>query len=366
MFLRKISYFKLLFFLLGAILICGCEKKSEQPPPNDQVQTQTSKPSVLILYNWEEYIGSNTLANFEKETGIHVKENHFKDEEEMLGAVQSDLSAYDLVVASDDLIREMREGKILSQIDYSKIPNAQYISKQYRNMPCDPEEKFTVPYLIGTTGLVVNKKYITEDTDSWRVLFEKRYHGRLAMLNNSFEVTAVACKFLGFSINTENREELAKAKELLLDQNALLKGYLDVMMIKKMLINEELWAAQIYSGEGLSAVDENENLAYVIPKEGAPIWIDYFAIPRDAKNKEEAHIFLNYILRPEVNASIASDLWYATPNEAAKALMDREVVESASVYPSPTVAARCEFFKNVGGATVSFINTVWTNLTVKD
>jgi len=284
----------------------------------------------------------------------------------MLGSIQSDLTAYDLVVASDDLIREMRKAKILSQLDHSKIPNSKYMSEQYRTMPCDPEQKYTVPYLMGTTGMVVNKKYIKENMDSWKVLFDKRYKNHLAMLNNNFEVAAVASKLLGFSINTNNREELTGAKDILLKQKPLLKGYLDVVTIQKLLINEKLWAAHIYSGEGLSAVDKNENLEYVIPKEGAPVWVDFFAMPRDAKHKEEAHIFLNYMLRPEVNASIASELWYATPNKAATPLMDQEVVESPSVYPSPEVMARCEFFTETGEVAVSIINKVWTKLTAKE
>ena len=142
---------------------------------------------TLVLYNWEEYIGSKTLENFEKETGIHVQEINFQDEEEMLGAIQSDLKAYDLIVASDDLIREMQKAKILALLDFSKIPNFKYISKQHINRSCDPEQKYSIPYLFGTTGMVVNTKYIKEDTDSWQVLFDKRYKGKIAMLNNSFE-----------------------------------------------------------------------------------------------------------------------------------------------------------------------------------
>jgi spermidine/putrescine-binding protein len=159
---------------------------------------------------------------------------------------------------------------------------------------------------------------------------------------------------------------LNNVKDLLLDQKPLLKGYLDAVTIQKMLIDEEVWAAQQYSGEGLAAVDKNENLAYVIPREGAPVWVDFFAMPRDAKNKEEAHVFLNYILRPEVNASIASELWYATSNKAAKPLMDEEVTQSPSVYPSSEVLARCEFFLDHEGETVSFVNRIWVKLTVKD
>jgi spermidine/putrescine transport system substrate-binding protein len=212
--------------------------------------------------------------------------------------------------------------------------------------------------------MVVNTKYVKENTDSWQVLFDKRYKGKLAMLNNSFEVSSVASKLLGYSINDTSNEKFSKLTPMLHEQKPLLQGYMDVMTIKDLLIEEKLWAAQIYSGEGLAAVDENENLAYVIPKEGAPIWIDYFAVPRFAQHKEEAHIFLNYILRPEVNAAIASELWYATPNEAATPHMDPEVTQSPSVYPPPAIRARCEFFMDTGEATPIFTK-LWTNLLAK-
>ena len=355
---------KSIFLFTGLILIFGCSNEPAKMTEVTETPAKTMENKTLVLYNWEEYIGSKTLENFEKETGIHVQEINFQDEEEMLGAVQSDLKAYDLVVASDDLVREMQEAKILAQLDFSKIPNFKYISKQYINRPCDPEQKYSIPYLLGTTGMVVNTKYIKEDADSWQVLFNKRYKGKIAMLNNSFEVMSAASKLLGHSINDTSDEHFAKMKPMLREQKPLLQGYLDVITLKDLLIEEKLWAAQIYSGEGLTAVDENENLAYVIPKEGAPIWIDHFAIPRHAPHKEEAHLFLNYILRPEVNAAIASELWYATPNEAATPHMDPEVIQSPSVYPTPAILARCEFFMDTGEATPMFTK-IWTDLFAK-
>ena len=364
MFLRK-SYLKKLFILfISLILIFGCSNEPTKIAEVKEAPAKDMENRTLVLYNWEEYIGSKTLENFEKETGIHVKEINFQDEEEMLGAVQSDLKAYDLVVTSDDIIREMQEAKILAPLDFSKIPNFKYISKQYINPPADPEQKYSIPYLFGTTGMAVNTKHIKEDTDSWQVLFDKRYKGKIAMLNNSFEVMSAASKLEGYSINDTSQEKFAKIKPMLLAQKPLLQGYLDVVTIKNLLIEEKLWAAQIYSGEGMAAVDENENLEYVIPKEGAPIWIDYFAIPRHAQHKEEAHIFLNYILRPEVNAAIASELWYATPNEAATPHMDPEVTQSSSVYPTPDIRARCEFYYDTGEATPIFTR-IWADLSVK-
>lgn len=325
---------------------------------------QNEKDKTLTLYNWEDYIGSHTLENFRKATGIAVKEVNFQDEEEMLGALQSDLAAYDLVVCSGDLIREMIVAKTLSPVDHSKIPNYRYIGKAFTNLPFDPGNRYSIPYLFGTTGLLVNTQYIKKNTDSWKVLFDPQYKGHLAMLNNVYEVVGAAAKLQNYPLNITDPGQFAGIEKLLLAQKPLLQGYLDVMTIQKRMLSGKLWAAQIYSGEGMAATDKNENLRYVIPKEGAAIWVDNFAIPRDARHKAQAHAFLNFILKPDVNADIASELWYATPNTAAKPLMDPEVAQSPAVYPSPAIRKRCEFYHSVGAATALYTR-LWSRLTVK-
>ena len=364
--MKRIYKHIFLLSIITLVIITGCSKKSERSQNQKLSVTEKQEKKNLVLYNWEEYIGSDTLENFEKESGIHVTLINFKDEEEMLGAVQSDLSAFDLVVVSDDTAREMIEAKIIAKLDYSKIPNFKNISEKYLHQPYDPKQQFTLPYLLGTTGMVINNKFIKKDKDSWGVLWNKKYKKKLAMLNNPFEVAGAACKLLGYSINTVNMNELKEAKKLLLEQKPLLHGYYDVIKIQEMLQNETLWAAHTYSGEGLAATDENENLEYIIPKEGAVRWIDLFIIPRDAKHKEEAHTFLNYILRPDVNSSIASELWYATSNKAAKYLMDKEVLESPSVYPSSEILSLCEFFMRTGDESTREVQAIWTNLNKKN
>jgi spermidine/putrescine-binding protein len=353
---------RVLFFTLffGACFFAGCGENRGKSAAKDK-----NKHSTLVLYNWEDYIGAKTVKNFQKETGIDVREAFYDDEEAMLGAVQSDLSAYDLVVASDDMVREMLKGKLLAELDFSKIPNIKNIYDNYLNTSWDPDQKYTVPYLAGTTGIVINKKYIKENTDSWAVLFDNRYKGKIAMLNNPFEVMAAASKVLGYSINTTDPGEIAQVKELLLEQKPDILGYLDVVKIQNMMIDEELWAAHIYSGEGLVACDENENLEYVIPGEGAVLWLDSFVMPRDAKHREEAHAFLNYILRPKVNAAIASELWYATADREAVEFVDPEVLDSESVYPPPEFLERCELFEDIGETTL-LLNQLWSDLLASD
>jgi spermidine/putrescine-binding protein len=347
--------------LLFILLMLGCSKKSDGIGKGQSIQQKRLEGGELILYNWEEYIGSKTLKNFKKETGISVTEIFFEDEEEMLGAVQSDLAAYDLVVTSDDTIREMREAKMLTQLDMTQIPNIKNVDEKYLHTPWDPEQMYSVPYMWGTTGMVVNKKYIKEDWDSWSVLFDQRYSGKIAMLNNPFEVSAAACKMLGLSINTYDQNDFEQVRDILIQQKPMIRGYLDALKSQELIIGGELWAAQIYSGEGLVAADENNDLVYVIPREGAAVWVDSFVMPRDAQHREEAHIFLNYILSPDVNAAIASEFWYATTNREAVPLMDPEVVESPSVYPPDEVMARTEFFIDIGEAS-NMYNKLWAEL----
>jgi len=357
MFKRKSLTIAIMLFFAGSCCMPALGLSADRPAP------KKGDAKTLVLYNWEDYIGSHTLENFHKATGIRVKEVNFKDEEEMLGAMQADLSAYDLVVASGDLIREMQAAKIISPIDHAKIPNYRYIDPAFTRMPFDPGNRYSVPYLFGTTGLLINKKFVQKNTDSLKVLFDPQYKGRLAMLNNAYEMAGAAAKLLGYPLNITESNQFAEVEKLLLTQKPLLQGYLDVMTIKKRMVSEKLWAAQMYSGEGLAAADENEDLVYVIPREGAAIWVDSFAIPRDAKHKPEVHIFLDYILKPDVNAAIASELWYATPNTGASPLMDPEVRQSPSVYPTTSIRDRCEFYSNVGEATTMYTR-LWSRLTV--
>ena len=321
----------------------------------------TPQQKVLTLYNWADYLGPDTLKNFEAETGIAVKEVYFDDEEEIMGAIISNPSAYDLVVTSGDHLRAMREAKMLAELDYAKIENFRHISDEYRNMVFDPQQKYSVPYLIGTTGVVINTKYIPEDTTSWAVLYDEKYKGRIGMLNNVYEVTATAAKQLGYSINSTDKQELDEIHRFLTEQQPLIHGYHGPDKMMELLRDETIWLAHQYSGESIELMNEDEKFIYFIPQEGAPIWIDSFAIPRRSKLKDEAHAFLNYILRPDVNAEIASYLWYATPNKAAEKLLDKELLESEEAYPPEEVKARCEFFGTIGEADAAYYR-IWRDL----
>jgi spermidine/putrescine transport system substrate-binding protein len=313
------------------LLLIGCVSA---PEPKQQKE--------LNIYNWEDYLAPDTISRFQKEFSVKVNLFTFEDENFMLSDVQTNPAKYDIVIASDSLIKEMTASRLLATINHSNIPNLKNIGKDFRNLGYDPQNTHSVPYLWGTTGIAFNIKYLPGDTDSWNVLFDKKYAGKISMLNSKEEVIIAALirdghPLHGHSIESIDRAHLEKITPILVEQKSLLRGYEDPITIRDSMVAEELWAAQMYSGDALFAQNENENIKYIIPKEGATIWIDNLAVPRDAKNKVIAEQFINFILRPDIGAEIANYVQYATPNGAAREFVDQELLDNPSLYPSEEV-----------------------------
>jgi len=317
--------------------------------------------SVLNIYNWEDYFGETTLEDFEEEFGVKVNFEMYEDEEEMLSSVQSDPAKYDIVVASDEMVTEMVEMRLLAPINMANLPNFKNIGDEFKNPSYDPGNKHSVPYMTWSTGIAVNRKYVMEDVDSWGILWNPEYKGKISMLNNSSEVIGAALKYLGYPLNSTDPAQLEEARELLLGQKPLLRGYEDPITIRQDLISEELWAAHEYSGEAAFAADANEDVEYIIPEEGAAYGVDTLAIPVDAQHKYTAEIFINFILRPDVSAEISNYLWYGNANEAAREFTDPEILESPSIYPPEEILNRCESFQDTGEA-YKIYNQIWEEL----
>ena len=303
---------------------------------------------VLNVYNWEDYFGETTLSDFEKTFGVKVNLETFEDEEELSSNLLSYPTKYDVIVTSGAQIRDFIQVGRLAEINVASIPNLKHIDPRFRNPTYDPGHKHSVPYLWGTTGVAVNRKFVKGDENTWSILWNPKYEGKIAMLNNPEEVIGAALKYLGYSLNTRDPFKLHEAKEKLIEQNRLITGYLDVMTIQKKLVSNELWAAQIYSGEGVSASDKNEDLEYIIPEQGGAMWVDCLAIPKGAKHKDTAVVFINYILEPKVSAQIANYLWYANCNQAARPHTEEEILKSPSLYPPADTLEKCEFFLEPG------------------
>lgn len=278
----------------------------------------------LNIYNWEDYFAEDVLENFEEEFGVKINLELFEDEDVLLS---EDLGGYDLVITSDVIIRDMAESDLLEVVDKSNIPNFKYIDKK-----CIKEEfnNYVVPYFWGTTGLAINTKYVPEDTNSWDPLWSLEYKGKIAVLNNPTEVIGMATRYTGLPLVPQTKSQFKQIEKFLLIQKPLLVGYESEQNIRDLLASGELWAAQIYDGIGRQVMLENEDVKYIIPKEGASEWVDNFVIMKGSPNKHTAEIFIDYILRPEVSAAIADyQMSYSCNSEAMK-LVESSLLEEVS------------------------------------
>ena len=313
----------------------------------------------LNILNWGEYIDPELLNLFEKETGVKVNYVEMTSNEEMLLKLRSADCIYDLCFPSDYIIEQLIANDMLLPLDMSKIPNAKNISeriKQFTNV-FDPDNKYSLPYLWGTVGILYNTKMVEGEVDSWDVLWDEKYVGQVWQYDSVRDAIAVALLKLGYDINTRNADEVNAAKEELIKQIPLLKG-LGTDDIRSSRENGKAALAVIYSGDALECCSKNEDLAYVVPKEGSNVWFDNVVIPKSAKNVEAAHAFINFINDANLAARNTEYVYYSTPNQGALDLLGEEFTEDAIFNPSQEVLDRCNVFHDLGDF-VDVFNTAW-------
>jgi len=313
---------------------------------------------VVKVYNWSDYIAPDTIAEFEKETGIKVVYDVFDSNETLDGKLATGQSGYDVVVPTNHyLAKQVRAGTYL-KLDKTKLPNLVNLDPTImENLAAgDPGNEYSVPYLWGTNGIGLNatkaRAVLGDDAplDSWALLFDPQYAEKLAscgiaLLDSGDEVLPQTVNYLGLSPHTTKREDYEKAYEQLMKVRPYITYFHSSKFISD-LANGNICAAFGYSGDVLQAADRAEEagrsdeIIYIIPKEGTAMWADLLAIPKDSKNVDEAHAFINYLLRPDVIAKISDYVAYANPNLKATELVDESVRENPGVYPSEEVMAK--------------------------
>ena len=327
----------------------------------------TSKNGQVIVYNWGEYIDPEIIDLFEEETGIDVIYEEFETNEIMYPKIQSGAIAYDVVCPSDYIIQRMIENDLLAEINYDHIPNLKYIGDNYMKMSrqFDPENKYSVPYLWGTVGILYNKKMVDEPVDSWGILWDKKYEDSILMQDSVRDAFAVALKYLGYSLNSTDLDELEAAKNLLIEQKPLVQAYV-IDQVRDKMIGGEAALGVIYSGEALYCQQENPDLDYVIPKEGTNIWIDSWVIPKNAKNVENAEAFINFLCRPDIAKMNFDYITYSIPNTAGRDLIEDESLRNSPIaFPDDSKLENCETFRFLGDDNDALYNRLWREIKSK-
>lgn len=323
--------------------------------------TGTQAPTELHLFIWANYIDPEVYQLFEKEFGVKVIEENFDSNETLRTKLQAGATGYDIIVPSDYTVEALIKQGLLAELDLSKIPNVQHISQRFRGLYYDPQNRYSIPYLWGTTGIGYNAQKLETPPTSWADLFEptslEKYRNRVSMLDDPRETIGAALKYLGYSVNNTDPQALEAAKDLLLAQKPYLARY-DSETYDDFLLTGDLVIAHGWSGEFAKARLENPNIHYIIPKEGGVIWADNLAIPKSSQKIELAHKFIDFLLRPQINAKIVNFLRYPSTNEAATAFILPEIATDPSIYPPQEILEKLEWIRDIGEA-VALYEAVW-------
>lgn len=342
----------------GALLLTGCGAGSKES------STKTAEAGEVVVYNWGEYIDPDVLEDFTAETGIKVVYDEYETNEIMYPKVESGAVTYDVVCPSDYMIQKMIENDLLAELDFDHIPNLENIGEQYleSSQAFDPENKYSVPYCWGTVGILYNTTMVDEPVTSWDILWDEKYTDNILMQDSVRDALGVALKRLGYSMNTDNEEEIAEATDTLIQQKPLVQAYV-IDQVRDKMIGNEAALGIIYSGEAIYTQRENPDLEYVIPEEGSNIWIDSWVIPKNAKNKENAEAFINYMCDPEVALKNFEYITYSTPNTAARELIEDDDIRNSTIaFPDASELERCETYQYLGDELDNLYTEYWNKV----
>lgn len=367
-------------------LFSGCaEKVSEEgEEEEEEVYQQTltiedeeyytrfkDKGISINVYNWGEYISAGaeegTLdvnAEFEKLTGIKINYTNFATNEELYAKLKGGGASYDVIIPSDYMISKMIKEELIQKINLDNIPNYKYIMDNFRNMSYDPENEYSVPFTWGTVGIIYDETVIDLDPEEidWDILWDETYMGQILMFDNPRDAFAISEIMLGYSINSENPDELTAAAEKLKQQKRVVQGYVMDEIFDKMGAGDAL-IAPYYAGDALTIMDENDSLNFVVPKSGTNLFVDAMCIPTSSKQKEAAEMYINFMCEPDIAYSNIEYICYSTPHSAAYEMLDDEVKESPITYPDEEfIAENTTVFVNLSDETNRLMQDLWTEM----
>lgn len=331
---------------------------------DDNSGNRNQSDKVLTVLNYGKYIDEGVLKQFEKETGIEVKYEEYESPEEMYTKYKAGAIDYDVICTSEYIIQKLiSEGEVLEQ-DYSSLSNYKNLDKDILEMAqsYDPNNSYTVPYFYGTLGICYDTTKVTkEEASSWKCLWDTKHKNEIIMMNSVRDSFVPALKLSGYGINEPEEAKLREALTLLDKQFPIVYAYF-VDEIGDEMIASNAHMSLVYSGEAAYAMDYNENLAYVVPKEGSNIWIDSWFIPKTCKNNEAALKFIDYLCSEEAGMANFEYVYYASPITPVVEALDEEIRNNEAIIPSKESLENCEIFTSIDSETAALLNHLWQEL----
>jgi spermidine/putrescine transport system substrate-binding protein len=335
------------FAAILGLFVTGCGDKTGV----EKTAEVGAAPQKVVIYNWTEYIPEAVLKSFTKETGIEVEYATYESNEAMYSKLKLlDGKGYDIAVPSTFYVEKMRKEGLIQPINKQALGNYGNLDASLLDKPYDPENNYSVPYLWGSTAIAVNGDEVDASAITrWADLWKPEYAGKLMIMDDVRDNFYVGLKVAGFENNTTNEDEIRAAYEQLKTLWPSIK-MINSDSPKSPLIRGEVSIGAIWNGEAYMAQEELPNLAFIYPEEGAVLWVDSFVIPKGAANVENAHKFIDFMLRAESGKAAIEELGYAAPNTAAMPLLDEELRTNKIVFPDAADVAKGSYHQDLGDA----------------
>ena len=375
--------------LLCAVMLAGCSvgadtEESSTAEATEEAEQQTltvSDPDYytrfkgqdisINVYNWGEYISTgsdegtlNVNAEFTKLTGIKVNYTNYATNEELYAKLKGGGANYDVIIPSDYMISKMIKEDMLLPLDFDNIPNFSYIMPSFVDPAYDPQNLYSVPYTWGTVGIIYNTSMvdIPEEDIDWDILWNEDYADQILMFDNPRDAFAIAEIMMGYSLNTEDEVELTAAANKLKEQKKVVQAYVMDEIFDKMTANDA-WIAPYYAGDALTILEDNEDLAFAVPKSGTNLFVDAMCIPAGAKQKEAAEMYINFMCEPDIAYANIDYICYSTPHSAAYEMLDEDVQNDPVSYPGDEyLDENATIFVNLSDEANLLMQSLWTEM----
>lgn len=354
--------------LMAVLLMAGCGKKEEYDFSSlTGTYNQDYAGTELNVFNWGEYIsdgseGSLDINNmFEALTGITVNYTTFESNEAMYGKMKGDAVAYDIIIPSDYMIQRMISEDMLQPLDFSVITNYGNVAAEYTSLYFDPQNIYSVPYMVGMTGLIYNTTMVEGTPDSWAIMWDETYSGDILTFNNSRDAFSIAQLLLGQDVNSLNTADWDAAADLLKEQNKVFQARVMDEVFNKMEAGNAAMASY-YAGDYLVMVEENEDLAFVYPKEGTVFFVDSICVPANAQNPEAAMMYINFLLETVVATANAEMIMYASPLTNVQNNPDYEYYGNTILYPAEEDMPSVQYFTDLPESVRRYYEALWEDV----
>jgi spermidine/putrescine transport system substrate-binding protein len=338
---------------MAALALAGCgkspapnasEPKSEPKPAAEQ---KVARSNNLNVFCWSEYIPQAVIDEFTKETGIKVAVANYSSNEEMLAKLMAGGGNYDILQPGEYVVGALVKDNLLHPLDRAMLPNLRNIAPQFLDRPFDPGNKFSVPFMAGTVGIVVNTDLVEDDIRGFADVFQEKYHQKIVVLDDPREIVTWGLLARGVPINEATDENLAKVKPLLAKWLPLVKFY-DSRSPKTALLNGDAALGVVWGGEAAILLNADKKFQWVLPSEGTHLFIDSLVIPKTSRNPGNAQAFMNFILRPDISRQISDAFPYLNPNLAARKLLTAAQRANPASFPTDEEISKMQTFEDIG------------------